>query len=1036
MPETDSNQKRGAITSIVRGSIRFKSIFRLVTVTFIIVGIVGLAMMNKDELPTFEITQGLVAAVYPGADVHQVEDEVGKPLEELLFSFSEVNRETTKVVSKDGMCYIYVDLLSPSSKKDEIWSKIKLRIDAFKSSLPPGVLAVVVMDDFSALTSVLVAMVSDDKGDSELQAYADDFCDRLKKIPTLSNVSVSGLQQEEIAVTVDPDRLAAYKISPASLMLDYQTASIQALGSSFKTGYANSPVHVPGTVSTEEELYNKIVYISPDGNEVLRLRDIATVERRQAAPSSLAEYNGVPAVIFSIEMRPDNDIVSFGAEVDKVISEFTAGLPDSVTLCKITDQPKVVASSVWSFLRDLVISMLVVIAVMLLLFPLKSALIASSAVPVCTAIALAIMFLTGIPLNTVSLAALIVVLGMIVDDSVITMDGYMDKIGKGMDRMQAACASAQELFMPMLMATSAISLMFFPAKKLITGYLGEFVGTFPWVIAFSLMTSLAYAVLAVPSLEVRFIGKSSGNDENFITRIQAKLFKGMQKGYEYLQSKCFRHPWGTIGVAVGTVVLGLVMFSQSNIQMMPMAPRPIFAVEVYLDPACGLDRTRKVADSLSTLLRKDPRVLSVTEFVGTGTPRFHATYAPVLPGPNVAQLIVNTKSNKATEEVLKEYESSYEHLFPEAFIHFKQMDYQGTSTPVEFKISGNDYDKVREIAGAVESYMLTLDGLKWVHSDADFLTSAIRIDLDGEQASRLGVNRSMMNISLAGSMAGVTLMTVREGNSEIPVNLYGTIIGPDSDYDEIMNTLVPTSMPGTMVPLRQVSSMEPEWLPESLCRQNGETCISVGADTRIGASQPVISKQIEQYIKTNLDIPEGITVTSGGLSSTNRAIIPEIVMAFFAAVAVLFFFLLFHFKKVSLAVLTIVLSCLCLFGAFFGLWIFKLDFSMTAVLGLISLVGIIVRNGIILFEYAEELRFDKNIPLKEAAQEAGKRRMRPIFLTSCTTALGVLPMILSGDTMWMPMGVVICFGTLLSVVLITLIMPVSYWLIFRRRHAE
>ena len=232
MPSGESKERRGAVTNIVRGSIRYKSIFRLVLVVFGIVGIVGLAKMNKDELPTFEITQGLVAAVYPGADVQQVEQEVGKPLEQMLFTFSEVNRETTKVVSKDGMCYIYVDLLSPSAKKDEVWSKIKLKIDSFKSSLPAGVLAVVVMDDFSALTSVLVAMVSEDKGYSELQEYADDFCDRLKKIPTLSNVSVSGLQQEEIAVEIDPERLAAYGISPASLVWNYQTSTLQTLGGS------------------------------------------------------------------------------------------------------------------------------------------------------------------------------------------------------------------------------------------------------------------------------------------------------------------------------------------------------------------------------------------------------------------------------------------------------------------------------------------------------------------------------------------------------------------------------------------------------------------------------------------------------------------------------------------------------------------------------------------------------------------------------------------------------------------------------------
>ena len=225
--------------------------------------------------------------------------------------------------------------------------------------------------------------------------------------------------------------------------------------------------------------------------------------------------------------------------------------------------------------------------------------------------------------------------------------------------------------------------------------------------------------------------------------------------------------------------------------------------------------------------------------------------------------------------------------------------------------------------------------------------------------------------------------------------------------------------------------MEAEWNPELICRNNGQQLIYIGADMKYGMSQPLATKAIKKYLK-ELELPEGVRVEFGGLNSINSSVGPEIALAFLAAVFVLFVFLLFHFKKISLAILTIVLSSLCLFGAFFGLWIFDLDFSMTAVLGLISLVGIIVRNGIIMFEYAEELHYQKGYSIKEAAREAGKRRMRPIFLTSCTTALGVLPMIISGDLLWMPMGVVICFGTLLSIFLITLIMPISYWQIFKR----
>lgn len=1022
--------KEGGISAWVRGSIHNKSIVYMLLVLLIAAGIFGLVNMNKDEFPTFELKQGLVAAVYPGADVHQVEEEVGKPLEKLLFSFSEVNRKSTKVVSKDGICYIYVDLTSPASKKDEVWSKIKLKINSFKQTLPPGVLAVVVMDDFSAITTVLIAMESEDKGWSEMKDYAEDLSDRLRTIPELANVKILGTQDEEIAVTMDMDRMSAYGISPTALMLEYQTSGLQALGGTFSTDYTVSPVHVLKTVSDEEELSNKIIFNTPSG-EVLRLKDVAKVERRYKEPSSLVSYNGHTAVILSVEMRPDNNIVAFGRDVDKIIDGFMADAPDSVKLSRITDQPKVVGTSVWSFLRDLVISMLVVIAVMLLLFPMRSALIASSGVPVCTAIALALMYMFGICLNTVSLAALIVVLGMIVDDSVITMDGYMDKLGKGMPRLDAACASAQELFTPMFMATFAISAMFFPMTHIITGYLGDFVATFPWVIAFSLMTSLVYAVTVVPSLEVKYIKGNAPKKENFISRMQKRLFNGLQSGYEWMQDKCFRHPYITVLGGVGAVALGLFLFTRINLQLMPMAARPVFAVEIYLDPSADLQKTKQVSDSLSVLLRQDSRVTSVTEFIGTGTPRFHATYAPILPGRNVAQLIVNTKSAKDTESFLAENEDRYEYYFPEAVIHFKQMDYQGTSTPVEVRVSGADYDKIKSVSDEIKAFMMGVESIKWVHSDADWYAPSIALELDSDEASRLGVNRTLMNLSLTSLLNGMPVTSIREGDDVIPVNLYAENVTKQSGYDVIENALVPTSVPGVSVPVRQVSEMSPQWNPESLCRLDGEPSISIGADMKFGNSQPVAMRQIKKFVENDLEIPEGVEVTYGGLNGVNGQMGPEIALSFLAAVAVLFFFLVFHFKKVSLAVLTMVLSTLCLFGAFFGLWIFNLDFSMTAVLGLVSLVGIIVRNGIIMFEYAEELRFEKGVPVKEAAEEAGKRRMRPIFLTSATTALGVLPMVISADLLWMPMGVVICFGTLLSMVLITLIMPVSYWLIFK-----
>ena len=1027
------------VADIVKGTISHKKIVYFIVAAICALGIFGLVRMNKDEFPTFEIKNGLIVGIYPGADAKEVEDQLTKPLEDILFSFSEVSRDNTSSFSRNGICYIYTDLTTPASTKNEVWAKIKLKLEASRMTLPAGVLAVAVMDDFSSVSTLLIALESDDKGYGELQGYADELSYRLREIPQTANVRIIGEQKEEVAVTLDMAKLSAYGISPSSVMLACRAAGVQPVSGSFSTGYASSQIRVSNTVASEREIAEKIIYSDPQGN-ILRLKDIARIERRALKPSSLIGYNGNSAVILSVEMRPDNNIVFFGREVDKVLDSFGKTLPESVELSKITDQPQVVRESVLSFIRDLGISMLVVIFVMLMLFPMRSALIASSGLPVCTAVTLAVMFMTGIDLNTVSLAALIVVLGMIVDDSIITMDGYMDKLSRGLSRNEAAAASAKELIFPMFTSTFGISIMFFPAKVMITGYLGDFVSTFPWVIAVALVSSLAYAIFVVPSLEVRYIKSATTAGTGFLARGQAAFFKVIQKGYEFLLEKCFRHPKATIAAGVLTVVLGIVMFLNVNIQMMPKAARECFVVEIYMESGSGLDRTRVVSDSLQKILLKDRRIESVTAFVGTSSPRFHATYAPQTPSPDFAQFIVNTVSTKATEAVLRDYETEYQHYFTDALVRFKQMDYQAVAAPVEVKVSGQDYAKIHPVADSIKNFMYCHldDKLQWIHTSSEGVSSFVDVELDPDESSRLGVNRLMLSMSLAGAFGSLPIADLWEGDEKIPVNLYSEEASDTMSYDAVANQMVATGVPGVSVPLRQVASVTPAWGPETYARSGGVETITVGADMKYGCSQPDAMKAIRHYVKKNIEpgLPEDVTISYAGLSSMNGQVGPEIFVTFLCAVAILFIFLLMHFKKVSIAVLTLVLSSLCLFGCFFGLWLFGLDFGLTSVLGLISVVGIIVRNGILMFEYAEELRFEKGWGVKEASMEAGKRRMRPIFLTSSTTTLGVLPMIIAGDALWMPMGVVICFGPMLSILLITLIMPVTYWQIFKNPKTE
>jgi multidrug efflux pump subunit AcrB len=435
------------------------------------------------------------------------------------------------------------------------------------------------------------------------------------------------------------------------------------------------------------------------------------------------------------------------------------------------------------------------------------------------------------------------------------------------------------------------------------------------------------------------------------------------------------------------------------------------------------------------MMLADKRVTSVTAFIGESAPRFHVTYSPSIPASNLSQLIVNTTSKQTTETLLKEWDDKYAYYFPEAHVRFRQLDYQAVSTPVEVYVYGDDYGKTAPVAQQIKDYMLTLDHeLRWVHTDYDEQLTSVKVTMKPEECARLGLTKGFLSLDLASSLNGQPLTTIWEGDRGIPVRLYSQQNYDPNDYESVQNQLIPTMVPGTNVPLRQVADISPEWHPAQLIHRNGKNAITVAADMKFWRPQTVSMKKIQQYINTEItpNLPEGVSIEYGGLSSLNTMVIPQLLWSLIAAIAVLLAFLVAYFKKVNLAILTLGSSTLCMFGAFFGEWLFGLDFGMTSLLGIVSLIGIIMRNGIVMYEYAETLRTDEGLPTKEAAMKAGSRRMRPIFLTSATTALGVLPMIISRNPLWMPMGVVICFGVVLSMVIILAVMPVMYWLIFSK----
>ena len=1035
----------------IQGALRNHSIIFFLFGVMSLFGIWALPQMSKDEFPQFTIRQGVVAAIYPGATAEDVEQQVTFPLEEFINSYEEVDKQLTYSTTEDGVVYCYVMLRNSVMRKDEVWAKIRAGLNLLKKTqLPTGVAEVVLIDDFGNTASILLSVTSSERSVPQLQRYAEQLTRRLRDIPEIGKLKILGAQHEQISVTLDLQRLAAYGITPAALQAQLLLQGLRTVGGN--ADGSSMLIDIP--YSGEFEIGQQIIRTDPLTGSVLRLKDIARIERQLPDPSqfircynssisnqsssnrqsSIAQSSIPNALLISMEMEPGNNIVAFGETVQKVLDEAALQFPPDIRLTRVTDQPKVVDDSVRSFLHDILISILVVIAVMLLLFPLRTALVASTGVPVCIAICLGLMYLTGIELNTVTLAALIFVLGMIVDDSVIIIDGYTNLLDQGWSRWYAATVSTKQLFVPMSLATCAISGMFFPMTKIIDGPLGEFLHLFPFAVLYALGASIFYAAWVTPYLSTQFILRR-GEKTNAFERVQERFFARLQQAYKRLLTFCFRYRWFTYAMLVLALGSGVYFLTRCNLQLLPKAERELFAVEIHLAQGATVSETAQLADSLARLIIADPRIRTITSFVGHSSPRFHATYTPAMPAPNYAQFVVGTRDYQATSELLRELSPRYENYFPNAYVRFKQLDYQVVKNPLEVRlcyapfVHTEDYETDMQLyIDSIKAFMASMPCLTWVHSDYDNMVCGSRIVLKGDEASRLGVSEAALSLYLASVTQGVTLTHIYEqGDSHpTPVILYA------DNKQSAMNLPVPTAT-GEWVPLRQIADIIPEWHHTLIEHRNGVATITIGADLVGTTSQVVAERTVRQWMEgfAARHPSEAIQVRYGGLSELNGLIIPKILWSIVAALLVMFVLLLYHFGKIRLAVLALSSAVLCLFGAMLGLWLFGLDISITAVLGIVSLIGIIVRNAIMMYEYAEQLRHTKALNANDAAFEAGLRRMRPVFLTSATTALGVLPMIIAHTSLWMPMGVVICFGTIFTLPLTLTILPVLYARIIR-----
>jgi multidrug efflux pump subunit AcrB/outer membrane protein TolC len=1014
----------------VKLSLRYSQVTIALTVMLVACGVYALLRMPRREDPKIHVRTGIVAAFYPGASASEVENQVTQKVEQRLFKIEGVRREKTYSTSMNGAMYVNVELEDGLQDTEKFWSKLRLDMAELKATdLPDGVMGPVVDYDFGDTVAVLMAIHGDHYDYRELKDYSERIEAAIRRIRSVSKVKRIDEQKEEIEVTGSLDRLSQYAVTPEQVMKALQGRNIIHDAGSVPTERGKPPIESTGAFQTEEQIRHVMVDVTRTGQPVY-IGDLAQVQRMYKDPTQYARSRGERAILVSVEMQEGNNIVDFGNELHASLDSLRPLLPPDLKIDMVADQPKVVAQRVKDFIREFGIAIASVILVTIVLLPFRVALVSAVAIPVTVSATFGLLNAFGIELHQVSIAALIVVLGMVVDDAIVIADNYIELLDHGLDREEAAWRSATELAIPVLTATLTIICSFLPFLML-SGATGEFIRALPLTVAIALATSFLVAMVLTPLLARFFIRKGLHNNE---TGEQGKKRRSplelMQVIYNRVIVLAMRRKSMALLAGVLAVIAGVFTLQHIPQRFFPFAERDQFVVDVWLPEGWKVEATDSAVRRIETVLRNEKEIVNYTSFVGSSAPRFYYNVNPQLPDKNYAQLLVATTSAEATPRLVEALRPKLAQAAPEARVFLRELQ-QGPvqEAAIEVRITGEDDKVLERLGNQVENVLLRAPGALDVHSDWREDAYRLKVNVREEVANRLGFTNAGIGQELAGGFDGAPVTTYWEGDRDVTVSLR---LAPAfrQNLQDVSSTYLISPVTGARVPLDSIATVSPVWDPGRIVRRNGVRTLTVRAWSHGGTLPSQVLARVKPMIDA-LSVPPGYRIWYGGEFENQNDTFPEMVKALLVSMIAIYLILMFQFRSVIDPLVVMAAIPLGLLGASLGLVVTGNPFGFTAFLGIVSLGGVVVRNAIILIDYIRA-RMAEGVAIEEAAVEAGERRLRPIFLTTMAAAVGVTPMILSGSTMWSPLGSTIAFGLVGSMFFTLVVIPVLYVAIHQR----
>ncbi len=1017
------------MSAITRFSLNDRRMTIVFIATVIIMGLVLFFDFPRQEDPPIVIREVVVTAFFPGMAPTDMEELVTRLLEAELRTLPELADIWS--YSRHGVSIIHAETRDEIDDLDLVWQKVRNKMLDIKPALPDGTMGPFVNDEFGLVTVASIALWSEGFTMAEMRIVARDIRDRLYELPGIRKIELYGVHDEQVFLKFSAIRLAQFGITVREIINTLVEQNVILPGGRVDASEQRIIVTPTGNFQSIDDIAD-VEFTIPDTRQTILLKDFMTVERGyRDPPQDLVYFNGQRAIVIGVSITPGVNAVAFGERLTRKLDALEAQLEIGYVLEYATFQPDLVEAAVNGGLNNVYQTVGIVLVVVIIFLGVRTGLIVGSFVPLTMLMGLIVMRLFEIELERVSIASCIIALGMLVDNGIVIAEDIRSRMERGQERREACLETGRTLAIPLLTSSLTTILAFMP-MLLIDGQVGDYAFSLPMVVIILLLSSWFLSMYVTPAMcfwfmQVKAPPEVADTDSVATEDPYAGRFYGI---YRNLLARMLKLRLIVAVGAVAAILGGGLVASQLVREFFGPSDRNQFLVYIDLPAGYGIETTDATVRRLTEWLadeNENPEVKSTIAYVGTGGPRFFLVLAPVQPNPHVAFMVVDTETGDQVVPVMKRLRGHFAAHFPEAALRVKQM-WLGNEEPgnVEIRLIGLDreylFAKGRELADALQAMPGTLD----VYNDWENMLLNTRIQVDQVRARRAGVTSREVARSLQAHMDGITITDYREEDTAIPVVARSNPEYRD-DLGDLWNVLVNSSRLDEMVPLTQIADIQTYWDFFRVNRRNQERCLTVEfkhenllAPELLEAARPLIDA---------LGLAPGYRWEVGGELETSVETVGKMQAWMPLCIFGIVVLLIWQFKSFRRPLIIFITIPLAFTGAFIGLLLMRAAFDFFAILGLLSLAGVIINNGIVLIDKIDSERAAGNET--NAVVDAAISRFRPILMTTVTTVLGLMPLIISNDPLFFSMAVVIASGLILGTVLTLGVVPVLYAVFMR-----